>query len=255
MNGDKGTLYFECHYVDVKTGKLATVVGADQDVQKIDGKWLITTLVGNTGSSRLSPTDGAPTRSGALRASAADALDRRQPAGQSRRRLPVKVRTKLLVAFAGSPPCSSPSPCSAYGCSAQSNTRVVSLGTLQLRAATYQSLQTQAQQLRQLLALRVGQDPNLNTYVGGRYPPSIPQRPQLDTRRPQRRRVFGKDDSWSQIHKLDGGRSQSFCIAAGPAEVDADVSAVHPSQLLKFLSEHLDPDIATAALGPLLLFC
>ena len=42
VNGDKGTLYFECHYVDVKTGKVASVVGADQDVQKIDGKWLIT---------------------------------------------------------------------------------------------------------------------------------------------------------------------------------------------------------------------
>src|SRR5258707_5880043 len=28
VNGDKGTLYFECHYIDVKTGKLAKVVGA-----------------------------------------------------------------------------------------------------------------------------------------------------------------------------------------------------------------------------------
>ena len=42
VNGDKGTLYFECHYVDVKTRKLGPVVGADQDVKKIDGKWLIT---------------------------------------------------------------------------------------------------------------------------------------------------------------------------------------------------------------------
>ena len=42
VNGDKGTLYFECHYVDVKTQKLAAVVGADQDVKKIDGKWVIT---------------------------------------------------------------------------------------------------------------------------------------------------------------------------------------------------------------------
>jgi ketosteroid isomerase-like protein len=41
-SGDKGTLYFECHYVDAKTGKLAALVGADQNVQKIDGKWLIT---------------------------------------------------------------------------------------------------------------------------------------------------------------------------------------------------------------------
>jgi len=46
VNGDKGTLYFECVYVDVKTGKVASVVGADQKVQKIDGKWLITNAVG-----------------------------------------------------------------------------------------------------------------------------------------------------------------------------------------------------------------
>ena len=42
-NGDKGTLYFECHYIDTATGKLVNIVAADQDVQKIDGKWLITT--------------------------------------------------------------------------------------------------------------------------------------------------------------------------------------------------------------------
>jgi hypothetical protein len=48
VNGDKGTLYFECVYVDVKTGKVAAVVGADQNVQKINGKWLITSLAGAT---------------------------------------------------------------------------------------------------------------------------------------------------------------------------------------------------------------
>ncbi len=42
-NGDKGTLYFECHYIDTATGKIANIVAADQDVQRIDGKWLITT--------------------------------------------------------------------------------------------------------------------------------------------------------------------------------------------------------------------
>ena len=42
-NGDKGTLYFECHYLDTATGKLVNIVAADQDVQRIDGKWLITT--------------------------------------------------------------------------------------------------------------------------------------------------------------------------------------------------------------------
>jgi hypothetical protein len=42
VNGDKGTLYFECHYVDLKTGKVVSVVAADQNVQKINGKWVIT---------------------------------------------------------------------------------------------------------------------------------------------------------------------------------------------------------------------
>src|SRR5207247_10971745 len=41
VNGDKGTLYFECHYVDTKTQKVAAGVGADQNVQKIDGVGLI----------------------------------------------------------------------------------------------------------------------------------------------------------------------------------------------------------------------
>jgi hypothetical protein len=41
VNGDKGTIYFECHFVDVKTGTVKSLVGVDQTVQKIDGKWLI----------------------------------------------------------------------------------------------------------------------------------------------------------------------------------------------------------------------
>jgi ketosteroid isomerase-like protein len=50
VNGDKGTLYFECHYVDAKTRKVVSVVGADQNVQKIDGKWLITSSASATPS-------------------------------------------------------------------------------------------------------------------------------------------------------------------------------------------------------------
>ena len=45
VSGDKGTLYFECHYVDMKTKTVAAVVGADEDVQEIGGKWLITSSV------------------------------------------------------------------------------------------------------------------------------------------------------------------------------------------------------------------
>jgi len=48
VNGDRGTLYFECHYVDTETQKVVNVVGADQNVQKINGKWLITSLAAAT---------------------------------------------------------------------------------------------------------------------------------------------------------------------------------------------------------------
>src|SRR2546423_5265933 len=82
-------------------------------------------------------------------------------------RVPVKVRTKMLVAFAGIAALLIVVAVLGLRVLGQANTRVVSLGTLQLRAATYQSLQTQAQQLRQLLAVRVGEDASLRTYVGG----------------------------------------------------------------------------------------
>ena len=48
VNGDKGTLYFECHYVDVATGTVVSVVAADQSVQRMDGKWLITNAAAAT---------------------------------------------------------------------------------------------------------------------------------------------------------------------------------------------------------------
>ena len=40
-SGDKATLYMECDYIDVKTGKVKAVVGVDHNLQKINGKWLI----------------------------------------------------------------------------------------------------------------------------------------------------------------------------------------------------------------------
>jgi ketosteroid isomerase-like protein len=48
VNGDKGTLYFQCHYIDVDTQKVAIAVGADQNVRKINGKWLITKLIASS---------------------------------------------------------------------------------------------------------------------------------------------------------------------------------------------------------------
>jgi ketosteroid isomerase-like protein len=46
VNGDRGTLYFECHYVDAKTGKVVAVTAADEQVARINGRWLITNNVG-----------------------------------------------------------------------------------------------------------------------------------------------------------------------------------------------------------------
>ena len=48
VNGDRGTLHFECHFVDAETGKVAAVTAGDADVARIDGKWLITNFVGGT---------------------------------------------------------------------------------------------------------------------------------------------------------------------------------------------------------------
>ena len=41
VNGNKGTLYFQCHYIDPKTQKVVAVVGVDHNLQKINGTWLI----------------------------------------------------------------------------------------------------------------------------------------------------------------------------------------------------------------------
>ncbi len=46
LNGDRATLYFECHYIDPKTGKVVAVAGVDHTLQKIDGKWLIVDSAG-----------------------------------------------------------------------------------------------------------------------------------------------------------------------------------------------------------------
>jgi len=48
VNGDRGTLHFECHFIDVDTGKVAAVTAGDFDVARIDNHWLITKMVGGT---------------------------------------------------------------------------------------------------------------------------------------------------------------------------------------------------------------
>jgi ketosteroid isomerase-like protein len=48
VNGDRGTLHFECHFVDAQTGTVVAVTAGDADVARIDGHWLITNFVGGT---------------------------------------------------------------------------------------------------------------------------------------------------------------------------------------------------------------
>jgi ketosteroid isomerase-like protein len=54
VNGDKGTLAFECDYIDAATQTVKSVVGANQDVERINGKWVITRSTGT------SPILGSP---------------------------------------------------------------------------------------------------------------------------------------------------------------------------------------------------
>ncbi len=48
VNGDRGTLHFECHFIDAETGKVVAATAADLDVARIDGEWLVTNLIGGT---------------------------------------------------------------------------------------------------------------------------------------------------------------------------------------------------------------
>jgi ketosteroid isomerase-like protein len=53
LNGDKATMYFECHYIDPKTSMVVAEAGVTHTLQKINGQWLITDSAGSTAT--LSP--------------------------------------------------------------------------------------------------------------------------------------------------------------------------------------------------------
>ena len=48
IDGDRGTLHFECHFVDVKTGKVAALTAGNLDLARVENRWLITNFVGGT---------------------------------------------------------------------------------------------------------------------------------------------------------------------------------------------------------------
>jgi len=53
VNGDRGTLHFECHFVDYETDVVKAVTVGDLDVSRIGGRWLITNFI--AGSTELAP--------------------------------------------------------------------------------------------------------------------------------------------------------------------------------------------------------
>jgi cytochrome c-type biogenesis protein CcmH/NrfG len=71
-------------------------------------------------------------------------------------RIPARVRTKLVVAFLAVAALLVVMALLGLRVLGQSNSRAESLRTLQVRAASYQELETAATQLRQLLGLCAG---------------------------------------------------------------------------------------------------
>lgn len=53
LTGDKATMYFECHYIDTKTGMVVAAAGVTHTLQKINGQWLIVNSAGSNAT--LSP--------------------------------------------------------------------------------------------------------------------------------------------------------------------------------------------------------
>ena len=48
VSGNTGTLYFECHFVDVPTRKLITAVATQLEVAHINDRWVITSSLSLT---------------------------------------------------------------------------------------------------------------------------------------------------------------------------------------------------------------
>jgi ketosteroid isomerase-like protein len=53
VDGDRGTLHFECHFIDIDTGKVAALTAGTLDVARIEGRWLITNFVGSTAELKI----------------------------------------------------------------------------------------------------------------------------------------------------------------------------------------------------------
>jgi signal transduction histidine kinase len=92
-------------------------------------------------------------------------------------RLPLGVHAKLLIAFAGIAALLVVVGLLGLRVLGQSNARVERLGSLQVRGPVYKGIQAQAEQLRQLLAIRVA-DPNVAPAWGAWLGPSAIELPE-----------------------------------------------------------------------------
>jgi signal transduction histidine kinase len=97
------------------------------------------------------------------------------PLARAVARLPVKVRTKLLIAFVGTSLLLVAVGVLGQLVLGQSNDRVASVGPLQKRAAQYSQLQAEAEHLRMVLAVNVAKEFNIvwpdvaSPQLGGTY--------------------------------------------------------------------------------------
>ena len=95
-------------------------------------------------------------------------MDGQPPRACRRTRAPANVRTKLLASFLVIAALLVLVGALGLRFLGQANARVERLGTLQARSSQYQTLQTEANDLRQLLGLRVGAYAGVTAMTGGR---------------------------------------------------------------------------------------
>jgi SnoaL-like domain len=48
VSGNTGTIYFECHFVDVATNKLVGLAATKAEVADINGRWVVTSAISTT---------------------------------------------------------------------------------------------------------------------------------------------------------------------------------------------------------------
>ena len=174
VNGDKGTLYFECHYIDIEDeqghgGGRRRPQGAEDQRQVADHRLV------RSADRRSSRTTGElMAQPGGARGAA------RRPAVGGARRLgqPPRARASRVRRRTCARSCSSRSSAIAallvlvgvlgLRFLGQANARVERLGDAAARSSTYDALQTQASMLRQLLGFRDGGDPGPATVTGAK---------------------------------------------------------------------------------------